>query len=140
MLFEIGDVKLGDEPEGPNPGLLTADWHKSNIVEVMQIPGKGKKFITMQMSDKSAITTGTLWECDLVVRSVGEQRYIALKQLVEDVGPFAHRSYHGQFNVYVIDGKSHHKAGELEPPLRTDDGKDFGMVAEWTLKLLEAND
>ncbi len=134
MKFQIGDVVLGETPDGPDPGPKSSDWHKVNVVQVKQIPGKGKKFITVRTSD------GVLWECDLVVRSISNQRYTALRNLVDDGGPFQVVSAHGKYEMYLIDGNAHKKDGEAEPPLKTDDEKDESNVAEWTLKLLEAND
>ena len=134
MKFQIGGVVLGDNPEGPNPGPKSSDWHKVNVVQVKQIPGKGKKFVTVRTSD------GVLWECDLVVRSISDTRYNDLKALVDDGGPFETISAHGKYRMYVTEGHPHKKDGEGEPPLKTDDGKDFLNVAEWTLKLLEAYD
>jgi hypothetical protein len=139
LKFQIGSVVLEETPQG-DPGPKSSEWHLVNIVQVKQIPGKGKKFITVRTSDRYSPATGVLWECDLVVRSISNTRYMLLKALVEDGGPFMTVSAHGNYRMYVTEGHPKKKDGEGEPPLRTDDDTDELNVAEWTLKLLEAYD
>jgi hypothetical protein len=148
MIFWIGDLALGAPSEAGvfsdgskvdasagiiDPGPKNAVWHKANIVEVKQIPGKGKKFITVRTSD------GVLWECDLTVRSVTDTRYKALKAKIDDGGPFEIKCNHGKLIMYIIDGTVTHDEGDKEPPLKADNGDNLN-VGTWSLKLLEAND
>jgi len=140
MIFQIGTLALGAEKDGPNPGPKNAAWHMVHIVAVKQIPGKGKKFITVRTSDKYTPTTGPLYECDLTVRSISDTRYKALKALCEDGGPFDVNCNHGILKMYIIDFSINHAENDKEPPLKIDDGTDSLNVATWTIKLQEAFD
>jgi hypothetical protein len=134
MKFQIGWLILGGDAEGPDPGPKNADWHKANIVAVKQVPGKGKKFITIRTSD------GVLDECDLTVRSITETRYKSLKLLCDLGGPYKVVCNHGVLNMYIIDRNINHSENDKEFPQKTDDESDYLNVATWTIKLLEAND
>jgi hypothetical protein len=132
--FQIGWLTLGGDDNGPDPGPKNADWHKVNIVEVKQIPGKGKRFITQRTSDK------VLDECTLTVRSVSNTRYMALKLLCEMGGPYRVVCNHGILNMYITDRSINHSENDKEAPLKTDDGSDYLNTATWTITLQEAND
>jgi hypothetical protein len=148
MIFWIGNLALG-APSGPgilsdgskidasmgviDPGPKNAVWHKANIVEIKQIPGKGKTFKTVRTSD------GVLWECDLTVRCITDTRFKDIKNKVDDGGPFEIKCNFGMLNMYLIDGTFTHDENDKEAPLKADNG-DFLNVGTWTLKLLEAND
>jgi hypothetical protein len=134
MKFQIGWLTLGDNPDGPDPGPKNAVWHKVNAVVVKQIPGKGKKFITIRTSDK------TLYECDLTVRSITDDRYQDLKLLCEQGGPFNTVSNHGTLNMYIVDWSITHDEKDKEPPLTETETGDLLNTATWVLKLQEAND
>jgi len=143
MMFKIGHLTLGWYPseagkmDDPDPGPKDATWHKVNVVEVKQIPGKGKAFITVRTSH------GTLWECDLVVRSITDKRYKELKLLCELCGPYSVLCNHGALKMYITDCSINHAENDKELPLRVDPGDDDSAllnVATWTIKLLEAND
>lgn len=134
MKFQIGWLVLGDNPEGPDPGPKNAQWHRINVVEVKQIPGRGKKFITIRTSD------GTLYECDLTVRSVTDDRYSDLKELCEQGGPFKVICNHGTLNMYIVDWTITHDENDKEPPLKEEETGDLLNVATWQIKLQEAND
>jgi hypothetical protein len=140
MIFKIGTLSLGENPDGPDPGPKNADWHMAHVVEVKPIPGKGKKFITVRTSDKHTPTTGPLYECDLTVRSISDQRYKDLKILCEDGGPFEVSCNHGLLKMYIIDFSINHAENDKEPPLKIDDGTDSLNVATWTIKLQEVFD
>ena len=140
MIFKIGTLSLGENPDGPDPGPKNADWHMVHVVEVKQIPGKGKKFITVRTSDKYTHTTGPLYECDLTVRSISDRRYKDLKILCEDGGPFDVNCNHGLLKMCIIDFSINHAENDKEPPLKTDDGADSLNVATWVIKLQEAFD
>jgi len=130
LVVNLGGALLSSGDPGPK----STDWHKANIVEVKQIPGKGKKFITIRTSD------GVLWECDITVRSISQTRYVQFRNLVDDGGPFMIKSAHGNYKMYLIDGNVHKGEGEGELETGTDDGVDLENVGDWTLKFLEAND
>lgn len=132
MRFSIGPFHFGGLDDEPDPGPKESIWHKVNVVQVEQIPGKGKRFKTIRTSD------GTLWECDLTIRSITDIRYKELKFLVDDGGPFMVICYHGKLPMYIIDGTATHGDGDKEAPLK-ERGYDT-IVATWQLKLLEAND
>lgn len=134
MKFQIGWLTLGDNPDGPDPGPKNAVWHKINVVAVKQIPGKGKKFITIRTSDK------TLDECDLTVRSITDNRYQDLKLLCDQGGPFQVVCNHGTLNMYIVDRSITHDEKDKEPPLKETETKDVLNVATWAIKLQEAND
>jgi hypothetical protein len=135
MQFQIGTMVLGDPSElEVNPGPKNAVWHRVNVVVVKQIPGKGKKFITIRTSDQ------TLWECDLTVRSVTDNRYQWLKILCELGGPFQVVSNHGRLNMYIVDSSITHGEQDKEPPLKETSTGDLLNVATWQIKLQEAND
>lgn len=131
--FKIGDLNLGEDPEGPDPGPKNAEWHLANSVEVKQIPGKEKRSITIRTSDR------VLWECTLTVRSITDRRYIDLKHLVEDGGPFVVICNHGRLRMYIVDATITHDEKDKEKPLTTEDGEPLN-VATWVLRLQEAND
>lgn len=149
MNFIIGNLVLGAPPKPgifsdgskldpgtgiADPGPKNSVWHRVNIVEVKQIPGKGKKFKTIRTSD------GTLWECDLTVRSITDIRYQALKIKCEDGGPFDVICNHGKLPMYIVDCSITHDENDKEKPLKeTSTGEDLN-VATWSIKLLEAND
>lgn len=134
MKFQIGWLTMGDDPSEPDPGPKNAQWHKINVVEVKQIPGKGKKFITVRTSD------GTLDECDLTVRSVTKKRYSDLKQLCDQGGPFKVICNHGILDMYIVERTITHDEKDKEPPLREEDGGELLNVATWQIRLQEAND
>lgn len=136
--FQIDGKSLGGYADEPNPGPKQRVWHKGNIVEIKQIPGKGKKFVTVRTSDK--VPYGTLWELELTIRSVTTVRYEFLKGLIEDGGPFEiFDPGHGQYEMYCVDGQPTKKEGDSDPPVTDDDGNELN-VAEWVLKFVEAND
>ncbi|MHB8120468.1 MAG: hypothetical protein ACYDHX_17415 [Methanothrix sp.] len=142
MYFKIGTLYLGANQDGstlsdddPNPGPLSTNWHKVNIVEVKKIPGRGQEFKTIRTSDK------TLWECTLVVRSITDERYQRLKLLCDLGGPFPTLSNHGLYPLYIIDGSVDKTDKDKEKPLKETSGnKESLNVATWTLKLQEAKD
>lgn len=145
MIFQIGDLALGAPAhagifgdgstlETIDPGPKNAQWHRVNIVQVKQIPGKGKKFITIRTSDK------TLWECDLTVRSVTDDRYKELKNVCEAGGPFVVNCNHGILNMYIVDFGISHDENDKEPPLKETSTGQLLNVATWVLKLQESND
>ena len=134
MKFQIGWLTLGGEDDGPDPGPQSDEWKKTNIVEVKQIPGKGKRFITIRTSDK------VLWVCTLTVRSISNTRYMALKLLCEMGGPYQVVCHHGMHKMYIADFEASHDENDKEAPLKIDDGSDFLNVATWTITLQEAND
>lgn len=145
--FQIDGKPLGGTADEPNPGPKQRVWHKSNIVEIKQIPGKGKRFVTVRTSDKSSQTTGTLWELELTIRSVTAARYEFLLKLIDDGGPFTILDpLHGQHEMYCIDGQSSKKEGDADPPIAEETNTILGMteqemgVADWVLKFVEAND
>ena len=140
MIFQIGTLTLGADPDGPDPGPKDAKWHMAHVVEVKQIPGKGKKFITIRTSDKYTPSTGPLYECDLTVRSVSDKRYKELKALCEDGGPFNVNCNHGILKMNIIDFSIDHGENDKEAPLKIDVGSDFMNVATWTIKLQEVFD
>lgn len=133
MKFQIGSLILNDDPDGPDPGPKNAEWHLANSVEVKQIPGKDKKSITVRTSDR------TLWECTLTVRSITDRRYMDLKHLVEDGGPFEVLCNHGHMRMYIVDATITHDEKDKEKPLKAENGADLN-VATWVLRLQEAND
>jgi len=146
MNFQIGDVILGS-PDGPDPGPKDATWHLAHVVEVKQIPGKGKKFITVRTSDAYSPTTGPLWECDLTIRSITMKQYAILKTLCELGGPFMVKCNHGNLKMYIVDCSINHGENDKEFPLKVDPGlygpgtdADYLNVATWTIKLQEAHD
>ena len=140
MIFQIGTLALGADPDGPDPGPKDAKWHMAHVVEVKQIPGKGKKFITIRTSDKYTPLTGPLYECDLTVRSISDKRYKELKALCEYGGPFNVNCNHGILKMNIIDFSIDHGENDKEAPLKIDDGSDFMNVATWTIKLQEVFD
>lgn len=139
MDFTIGGMTLGDK-DGPDPGPKSTTWHLAHIVEVKQIPGKGKKFITVRTSDKYSGRTGTLWECDLVIRSITDGFYRQLMALCEDGGPFKVKCNHGIFNMYIVDVSVQHDENDKEMPLTDTETEEDLNVATWTIKLQEAYD
>lgn len=145
MEFTVGGKNLGawsssnGKTEDPNPGPKSTNWHLAHIVEVKQIPGKGKKFITVRTSDKYSNTTGTLWECDLVIRSITDSFYRYLKTLCEDGGPYEVKCNHGILKMYIVDVSIQHDENDKEMPLKADNGENLN-VATWTIKLQEAFD
>lgn len=139
MDFTIGGLTLGSE-DGPDPGPKSTTWHLAHIVEVKQIPGKGKKFITVRTSDKYSKSTGPLWECDLVIRSVTDDFYQQLKSICENGGPFLVKCNHGIFNMYIVDVSIQHDENDKEPPQKELETKEDLNVATWTIKLLGAYD
>ena len=138
MIFQIGWLVMGDDDEDdPNPGPKNADWHKVNIVKVEQIPGKGKKFVTVRTSD------GTLDECTLTVRSITYERYHELRRLCDYGGPYQVLCNHGTLWMYIVDRNINHSENDKEAPLveRMENGQEYDLnVATWTIQLLEAND
>jgi hypothetical protein len=141
MDFQIGDLILGSSSElEANPGPKNAVWHKVNVVAIKQIPGKGKKFKTIRTSDMSSPTTGTLWECDLTVRSVTDIRYQQLKDKCEQGGPFQVVCNHGRLNMYIVDCSITHDEKDKEPPLKETETGQYLNTATWVLKLQEAYD
>jgi arylsulfatase A-like enzyme len=144
VAFQIGDgvgaLLLGGDSDGPDPGPKNAVWHIVNPVVIKQIPGKGKKFKTIRTSDKYTPTTGPLWECDLTVRSVTDNRYQQLKEKCEDGGPFLVVCNHGRLNMYIVDCSITHDEKDKEPPMKEADGGFFLNVATWQIKLQEAYD
>lgn len=134
MKFQIGWLVLGENADGPDPGPKSDIWKKTNIVEVKQIPGKGKRFITVRTSDK------VLWTCTLTVRSISNNRYMMLKLLCEQGGPYEVRCHHGIHKMYITDFEADHDENDKEAPSKTDDESDFLNVATWTITLQEAND
>jgi len=138
MIFVIGWLKLGTgEENDPNPGPKNAEWHRVNVVKVKEIPGKGKKYITVRTSDK------TLDECTLTVRSITEDRYTQLKMLCDDGGPYKVMCNHGTLWMYITDRRITHTESDKEIPLQEilPDGSRKNLnVATWTIQLLEAND
>ena len=142
MIFQIGDLALGAPAhagdgstlETIDPGPKNDVWHRVNVVVVKQIPGKGKKFITIRTSDK------TLWECDLTVRSVSDDRYMQLKAKCEDGGPFMVNCHHGILRMYIVDCSIAHDENDKEKPLKESSTGQLLNVATWVLKLQESND
>ena len=142
MDFLIGGLPIGPWSEqDTNPGPKSTTWHLAHIVEIKQIPGKGKKFITVRTSDKYVKgSTGTLWECDLVVRSITNDVYKYLRTLCEDGGPYEVKCSHGIFNMYIVDVSVQKDENDKELPLtETETGNQLN-VATWTIKLQEAYD
>jgi hypothetical protein len=135
MDFRIGDLILGSSSElEANPGPKNAVWHRVNVVVVKQIPGTGKKFITIRTSDV------TLWECDLTVRSITDIRYLQLKDKCEQCGPFQVVCNHGRLNMYIVDCSITHDEKDKEPPLKETETGQYLNVATWQIKLQEARD
>jgi hypothetical protein len=141
MKFQIGWLTLGDgDPDNPpNPGPKNAVWHRTNVVVVEPIPGKGKKSITVRTSDI------TLYDCDLTVRSITATRYFQLKLLCELGGPFVVNCNHGILPMYIMDWVITHDEKDKEMPLHSqadDDGTKHEPLNEatWVIKLQEAND
>jgi len=140
--FIVGDYNFSkDGPDGPDSKYKTAEWHKTNVVVVKQIPGKGKKFITIRTSDK------TLWECTFVQRCISSERFDWCKDLVERGGPFEVTSAFGTYSMYCIDGAFKQDEGFPEPPMTihmlSSEGGDMSyeaFIGTWTLKFLEEND
>lgn len=131
----VGALILGGNVDGPDPGPKNAVWHKVNVVVVKQIPGKGKKFITIRTSDK------TLWECDLTVRSITNNRYLQLLSKCEDGGPFPITCNHcSDLPMYITDFSITHDEKDKEPPLKETDGGYTLNTATWQIKFQEAND
>ncbi len=137
MIWTIGPYSFGGAKDEPNPGPKQDVWRKSNIVEVKPIPGKGKKFITIRTSDSAP--NGPLWECTLTIRSITNTRYMQLKTLVDDGGPFIVICHHGMYKMYIIHGEMTHDENDKEPPLQEVKGG-FQHVGTWVLDLVEAND
>ena len=133
MTFKIGTLVLGND-DGPNPGPKNAQWHRINVVEVKQVPGKEKKFITVRTSDV------TLYECDLTVRSITDDRYHELKNLCEQGGPFEVVCNHGNLNMYIVDWTITHDENDKESPLKEESTGDDLNVATWQIRLQEAFD
>lgn len=148
MLFKIGWLTLTPLTDDEiNPGPKNAEWHRATIVNVEQIPGKGKKFVTVRTSDKNTDTTGTLEECTLTIRSITNIRYENLKMLCDDGGPFKVLSNHGTYWMYITDRRLTHTESDKEPPQKEAiEGVSDSNVgpesnhATWTITLLEAND
>lgn len=149
MDFRIGGRTLGGlgggantefgQLDDPNPGPKSATWRLAHVVEVKPIPGKGKKFITIRTSDKYSLTSGVLWECDLVIRSITDDAYKFLKALCEDGGPFMVECNHGKLPMYIMDVSITHDENDKEKPLKADNGLPLN-VATWNIKLQEAHD
>ena len=150
MYFQIGWLTLGKAGD-VDPGPKNADWHKVNVVVKEEIPGKGKKTVTIRTSD------GTLDECTLTVRTVTDTRYKLLKLLCDQGGPFEVVCNHGTLWMYIIDRNINHTENDKEKPLvETDtsgessesvgsgnssqDDRAKLNVSTWTIQLLEAND
>jgi len=148
MIFQIGPLRLDPATDDEiNPGPKNAEWHRVNVVNVEQIPGKGKKFVTVRTSDKNTPTTGTLEECTLTVRSVTNIRYIRLLMLCDDGGPYKVVCAHGTYWMYITDRRVTHTEQDKEPPLREAiegvSANNLGPEshhATWVITLLEAND
>lgn len=148
MIFQIGWLRLDPETDDEiNPGPKNAEWHRATIVAVEQIPGKGKKFVTVRTSDKNTDKTGTLEECTLTIRSVTDIRYQMLKMLCDDGGPYKVLCAHGTYWMYIIDRRITHTEQDKEPPLREAiEGVSESNLgpeshhATWTIQLLEAHD
>ncbi len=124
MDFVIGDLVLGSGSYDPGP--KNAEWKLVNNIEIKEIPGRGKKFITVRTSDKRTANTGPLWECTLTVRSITDNRYQQLRAKCEDGGPFLVISNHGTLNMYIEEGDVTHGESDKEPPLceYDDDGNE----------------
>jgi len=148
MIFQIGWLVLTPESDDEcDPGPKNAEWHRVNVVNVEQIPGKGKKFVTVRTSDKNTETTGTLEECTLTVRSVTNVRYQKLKMLCDDGGPYKVWCNHGTYWMYITDRRVTHTEQDKELPLRegieglsTSNLRPLSNHATWVITLLEAND
>ena len=147
MDFTIGGKNLGawsssnGKTENPNPGPKSTSWHLAHVIEIKQIPGKGKKFITVRTSDKYIKdSTGTLWECDLVIRSITDDAYQFYKSLCEEGGPFEVKCNHGTLNMYIVDVSIQHDENDKEKPLTEIATGEYLNVATWTIKLQEAHD
>jgi hypothetical protein len=135
MYFQIGPVILGDDPDGPDPGVKNADWRKVNTVVVEKIPGKGKKDITIRTSDI------TLDECTLTVRSITNKQYVRLKLLCDLGGPYKVTCNHvGGLWMYIIDRQINHSENDKELPATETETDEKLNVATWTIQLQEAND
>jgi len=143
-IFKIGWLPLTPlNDDSPDPGPKNAEWHRTNIVNVEQIPGKGKKFVTVRTSDKNTPTTGTLEECTLTIRSVTNTRYEQLLRLCDDGGPYKVFCAHGTYWMYIIDRRITHTESDKEPPLREElenGTRPESHHATWTIQLLEAYD
>lgn len=148
MIFQIGWLVLTPQSDDEgNPGPKNAEWHRVNVVNVEQIPGKGKKFVTVRTSDKNTETTGTLEECTLTVRSITDVRYQLLKMLCDDGGPFKVICSHGTFWMYITDRRVTQTESDKEPPIKEAiEGLSESNLgpeshhATWVITLLEAND
>jgi len=135
-VFIIGGLELGKDDD-INPGPKNAEWHKTNIVKIEQIPGKGRKFVTVRTSDK------TLEGCTLTIRSITNERYRQLLKICDQGGPFEVISNHGSMLMHIIDRTIRHSDQDKEPPLTEilENGEEVELnVATWTIQLLEAND
>ena len=128
MIFQIGWLVLTPESDDEcDPGPKNAEWHRVNVVNVEQIPGKGKKFVT--------------------VRSVTDVRYQKLKMLCDDGGPYKVWCNHGTYWMYITDRRVTHTEQDKELPLRegieglsTSNLRPLSNHATWVITLLEAND
>ena len=148
MIFQIGKLRLDPATDDEiNPGPKNVEWHRVSVVNVEQIPGKGKKWVTVRTSDVNTDTTGSLEECTLTIKSVTEIRYIRLHMLCDDGGPFKVRSSHGTFWMYITDRRVTQTESDKEPPIKEAiEGLSESNLgpeshhATWVITLLEAND
>ncbi|MFA5380155.1 MAG: hypothetical protein WC455_30620 [Dehalococcoidia bacterium] len=137
MIFQIGYLILGDDAEDEhNPGPKSARWTKTNVVVEKPIPGKGNKTITIRTSDM------VLDHCELVVRSITNDRYKQLKILCDECGPFKVKCNHcpDGLNMYIVGRTIDHAENDKEPPLRETETNEMLNVATWTISLCEAWD
>jgi hypothetical protein len=143
MDFKIGWLDLND-PTGFDHGPKSTEWNLEHVIEVEEIPGRGKKFKTVRTSDKYTATTGPLWICDVVIRCVTNLRYKQLVTLCEEGGPFQVVSSHKNLPMYIVSCSVSHGENDKEPTLHeyNDDGSEGpeSNHATWTLKLREAHD
>jgi len=134
-VFIIGGLELGKDDD-INPGPKHAEWRKTNVVNVKEITGKGKKTVTVRTSDQ------TLEECTLTIRSITNERYRQLLNLCDHGGPYEVLSNHGAMWMYIIDRSINHSDQDKEPPLTEilESGEEVELnVATWTIQLLEAH-
>lgn len=147
MLFKIGWLELTPQSDDDmDPGPKNAEWHRATIVDVGEVPGKDKKFVTIRTTDINTPRTGTLEECTLTVKSITNERYQNLLRLCNHGGPYLVRCYHGTYYMYIIDRTVTHGESDKEPPLKELSESDTGLIEEesnhatWVIKMIEAND
>lgn len=136
MDFQIGWLNL-TEGDGPDGGPKSAVWSKDTAtVIVEEIPGKGKKDVTVRTSD------GKLDACALTVRSITRERYRQLKLLCDYGGPYKVICNHGSLWMYLTHREITHTDSDKEFPLREEGADDRPElnVATWSINMQEAND